>query len=145
VFALFRANIQIIDATKRTILSRLLLESVLSSTPGEKLDEKLATLRLPSDLVELPPPSSDEMAWWDKPEHPNGVFLIPAQSLNHRRSTNPFDSPEDSSLSSSPSSSDEELYTHALALQTPIIPVLTKRKPPPPPPKVNRLDDGTDK
>lgn len=52
VFGLFRANVWIVDTAKRAVLSRLLLESVLSTSPGEKLDEKLASLTLPTDLVE---------------------------------------------------------------------------------------------
>lgn len=49
VFAIFRAEVRVIDAIKKATLSRLLLESVISTDPGEKLDEKLAALILPSD------------------------------------------------------------------------------------------------
>lgn len=52
VFALLRADVRVIDAVKRAALSRLLLESVVSTAPGEKLDEKLAALTLPADFVE---------------------------------------------------------------------------------------------
>lgn len=51
VFALFRADVRIIDVVKRATLSRLLLESVVSTAPGEKLDEKLAALYVPADFV----------------------------------------------------------------------------------------------
>ncbi len=100
----------------------------------------------------VPQPSSDEAAWWNGPGmplvnelvnilihgsgYPNGVvpiteFLMPRE----RKSTNPFDSPEASSLSSSPSTSDEELYNDALGLKSPLEPVNVQyRKPPPPPP-----------
>ena len=44
VFALFRAEVRIIDHAKRTALQKLLLENVTSTAPGEKLDEKLASL-----------------------------------------------------------------------------------------------------
>jgi hypothetical protein len=47
-----RAEVRVIDSVKRAALSRLLLESVVSTAPGEKLDEKLAALTLPVDLVE---------------------------------------------------------------------------------------------
>jgi hypothetical protein len=47
-----RADVRIIDTVKRAALSRLLLESVVSTSPGEKLDEKLAALALPADYVE---------------------------------------------------------------------------------------------
>jgi len=52
VFALFRAQVLIVDAVKRATLSRLLLESIISTPPGEKWDEKLATLALPVDYTE---------------------------------------------------------------------------------------------
>lgn len=137
------------------------------------MDEKLAALVLPADYSErscssaltgananvnyipsVPPPSSDEVAWWDGPgqsrpfysspisnidssitsECPGGVVPIHEFQNPSRRKANPFDSPADSPLSSSPTSSDEELYTHALTLQTPMAPVPAARKPPPPPP-----------
>ena len=74
-----------IDAVKRATLSRLLLENITSKTPGEKWDEKLAPLVMPFNHTEcslfhlvkngtvhvlvhlVPPPSSDETAWWDGP------------------------------------------------------------------------------
>jgi hypothetical protein len=168
VFALFCAQVLIIDAIKRATLSRLLLENIISTGPGEKLDEKLAALVLPVERIErsllhlsipynvhmfvilVPPPSSDETAWWDGPgqsllqvlsrltdgvtDCPDGVLPLYKyqNTVNHK--TNPFDSPFNSSISSSPSSSDEELYTDALSLQTPMAPVQATRKPPPPPP-----------
>ncbi|KAJ7490357.1 SacI homology domain-containing protein [Mycena galericulata] len=135
VFAIFRAAVRTIDVAKRTALSQLLLQSVITTAPGEKLDDKLAALALPTTFGDLPPPSSDEAAWWNGPNYPNGA--IPALEIRELRpgATNPFDSPYESPLSSS-SSSDEELYTDALTLQTPISPVKTvaARKPPPPPP-----------
>jgi hypothetical protein len=72
-------------------------------------------------------------------DHPNGIISM-AELRNLRPgSTNPFDSPEESPLSSS-SSSDEELYTDALTLQTPISPIkaAAARKPPPPPPPTRK-------
>jgi hypothetical protein len=47
-----RADVRIIDAMKKAALSRMLLESVVSTAPGEKLDEKLSALALPADFVE---------------------------------------------------------------------------------------------
>lgn len=52
VFALFRAEVRIIDAVKRLALSRLLLESIVSTAPGEKLDEKLAALVFSPDFTQ---------------------------------------------------------------------------------------------
>lgn len=137
VFALFRSEVRIIDVVKRAALSRLLLENTLSATPGEKLDEKLASLVLPDDCSELPPPSTDDNTWWNRPEHPKGIFPITIAHLQELNAANPFDSPEESPFSSSPSSSDEELYSHAMGLQSPITPV---RKPPPPPPRSRYTD-----
>ncbi|KAI0722816.1 inositol polyphosphate phosphatase [Earliella scabrosa] len=148
VFALFRAEVRIIDHAKRATLQKLLLENVTSTAPGEKLDEKLASLTFTPEEHDLPPPSSDESAWWDDLDHPNGI-VIPVSRRNgsQPRSSNPFESSSESSLSSSPSSSEEELY-HALSLQAPITPAqpaaTTHRRPPPPPPtRVNKPSADT--
>ena len=87
-------------------------------------------------LFSVPPPSSDITAWWDTPECPGGA--LPLYEFQHtpsgRRKANPFDSPIDSPLSSSPPSSVEELYANALSLPTPMTPEQAVRKAPPPPP-----------
>ena len=84
VFALFRTMVWIVDRAKRDALAGLLLENVTSTSAGEKLDEKLATLTLHPpendsacfdvvlelcDLMDclVPPPSSEDQAWWDRP------------------------------------------------------------------------------
>lgn len=135
VFAIFRAEIRVIDHVKRAALSRLLLENVTSTAPGEKLDEKLASLTFANEASELPPPSSEDAAWWDSPEHPGGVFPVMPGPPGVPPRGNPFDTPDDSPLSS-PSSSEEQLYN---TLQTPISPqplgTATSRRPPPPPPR----------
>lgn len=51
MFAIFRPNVRIIDTAKRAALSRLLLDSVLHTEPGEKLDSKLASMVLPEDFL----------------------------------------------------------------------------------------------
>lgn len=137
VYAIFRAQVRIIDPVKKLKLSKLLLDSVTATQPGEKLDEKLATMTFESLSTEdddtLPPPSSEETAWWDDEDHPGGVLNIAEFRPNRHppKNTNPFEA--DSSLSSSPSSSDEELYNHALSLQEPIVPTkVVPRKPAPP-------------
>ncbi|KAJ3775474.1 inositol polyphosphate phosphatase [Lentinula raphanica] len=137
VFAVFRPNVRLIDTEKRAVLARLLLDSVLHTEPGEKLDDKLAAMVLPDDFHSdhLPPPSSDEQAWWDTPDLPNGILPISILvSHPYHHSKNPFDdgSSLDASLSSSPSSSDEELYS--AAVMTPDRSPAVVRKPPPPPP-----------
>ncbi|PPQ65581.1 hypothetical protein CVT26_000530 [Gymnopilus dilepis] len=138
VFAIFRAEVQIVDPIKKANLSRMLLAGILSTQPGEKLDEKLARVSLPSEIHELPPPSTDEKAWWESSDSPDGVVQIAEiQKLDLYRKNNPFESPSVSPLSSSPSSSDEELYSHAVTLQTPLEPTQTtgRRPAPPPPPR----------
>ncbi|KAI0750962.1 inositol polyphosphate phosphatase [Daedaleopsis nitida] len=142
VFALFRADVRIIDHAKRAALRNMLLENVTSTAPGEKLDEKLASLAFSSEEQDLPPPSSDESAWWDDLDHPNGIVVpISRRNGSCMRSSNPFDSSSESSLSSSPSSSEEELY-HAVSLQAPMAPAQSsttnRRPPPPPPPRANK-------
>lgn len=44
VFALFRAEVQVIDHAKRNAIQKHLLENITSTSPGEKLDEKLSSL-----------------------------------------------------------------------------------------------------
>jgi len=141
VFALFRAVVWIIDRVKQDALARLLLDNVTSTSNGEKLDEKLAALALRPSANDLPPPSSEDNAWWDRPDYPNGVFIVTEAEEARYRSTNPFDSPTDSPLSSSPSLSDEELYT--AALQDPLTPAqvsvpMIVEKPPPLPSRARK-------
>ncbi|TDL29681.1 DNase I-like protein, partial [Rickenella mellea] len=137
VFGIFRSEIRIIEVVKRAALQRFLFDSVTSTAPGQKLDEKLAAMAFTEGPDDLPPPSSDEQAWWDDPNYPGGVFVVGAEVMFGQGVNfppNPFDSPADSPLSS-PSSSDEELYSHAQNLQAPITPMQSTRKPPPPPPR----------
>ncbi|KAI0089103.1 inositol polyphosphate phosphatase [Irpex rosettiformis] len=133
VFAIFRAELRVIDHAKRASLSRLLLENVTSTAPGEKLDEKLASLTFTTNGPDLPPPSSEISAWWDGPGHPDGVFVDYLGEAPLRPNFDPFDSPDESPLLS-PSSSEEDLY-NKLALQEPLAPqpVSARRAPPPPP------------
>ncbi|THH19918.1 hypothetical protein EW146_g1363 [Bondarzewia mesenterica] len=137
--------VHVIDTAKRAALSHLLLDNVTSTVPGQTLDEKLAELTFSAVVGELPPPSSEDQAWWNTPDHPNGVVPVSDELMSSENgSTNPFDDVSyDSPLSASPSSSDEELFNNALALQTPMIPLPSNtttvaaaaaRKPPPPPP-----------
>lgn len=44
VYASFLACVRRIDAEKKAALARLITERVVATTPGEKLDEKLADL-----------------------------------------------------------------------------------------------------
>ncbi|KAI5119506.1 hypothetical protein M0805_002442 [Coniferiporia weirii] len=136
VFSIFRAEVRVIDIAKRNALLRLLLDSVISTRPDEKLDEKLAMMTLENDPEDPPPPSSEEHAWWIDADHPDGVYATEDLLSNVQDfPPNPFESSSSTSLSS-PSSSDEELYTDALTLAAPTM-VPTTRKPPPPPPSRN--------
>ena len=84
VFALFRTVVWIVDRVKQDALARLLLENVTSTSNDEKLDEKLAALALRPSANDcacfnpvprshdsmnhpVPPPSSEDNAWWDGP------------------------------------------------------------------------------
>jgi len=107
-------------------------------------------------LLLVPAPSTDEKAWWDTPgkasfrsvtppkrlipkpciDGPSGLVSIEEiQQIDLYCKGNPFESLPSSPLAASPTTSDEELFTSALALQTPLTPVQigTRRLPPPPP------------
>jgi hypothetical protein len=47
VFAIYTAEVRIIDRVRKATLSQMLLESISSMERGEKLDKKLANLVLP--------------------------------------------------------------------------------------------------
>lgn len=75
-------------------------------------------------------------------EHPDGVYATEDVLAKFRDTpANPFEISTDTPLSS-PSSSDEELYTDALQLTTPTI-VPAQRKPPPPPPPIRNVKTPT--
>ncbi|KAF8307217.1 DNase I-like protein [Clavulina sp. PMI_390] len=127
VFALFRVTIRKIDSAKKALLSQELLRTLVATEPGQKLEEKLSNLRLDTTF---PPPSSDEKAWWDSEDRPNGRFPSPPPTNGFRiPPSNPFDDAPSSS-----SSSDEELYTKAQQAPLPELrlPSVSSRKPPPP-------------
>lgn len=46
VFALFRAEVHVIDEAKKAELAKLVSDNVTATTPGERLDHKLAELTL---------------------------------------------------------------------------------------------------
>ena len=50
VFAIYEAEVRIIDPIKKATLSQMLFESIVSMEPGEKLDKKLASLVIPVDI-----------------------------------------------------------------------------------------------
>jgi len=126
VFALLTTKARCIDTIKRDALSRILFEESRQAASGDKLEEKLATVSLGSASAPMPPPSSDEAAWWNTPRHPDGLVDLPEPEQSVNAPKNPWDSPNLSLPS--PSSSDEELYTHAIQIQSD-----GPKKPPPPP------------
>ncbi|EJU06333.1 inositol polyphosphate phosphatase [Dacryopinax primogenitus] len=128
VFAIFRAQVRVIDTMKRAALREELLQKVRATTEGETLDQKLQRMTVNGD--ELPPPSSDENAWWDSPNHPDGVVSAVPPPPRGILSTNPFDLDIDIASSES----DEELYSAAATLPVPLTPS-RRPMPPPPPPK----------
>jgi hypothetical protein len=68
--------------------------------------------------------------------HPNGVFDIDEINTEEAH-TNPWDSPgvsHPSTLHSSPSTSDDELYQHAVNESRKYGGIVSAKKPPPPPP-----------
>lgn len=91
MFGIFRADIHVVDTVKKAVLSQLLLESVVSTRPGENLDEKLSMIALPSTIDKreffclklstlskcslVLAPSTDEKAWWDTSGE-NAILLI---------------------------------------------------------------------
>lgn len=52
VFALFRADVRVVDEGKKAELSKLLTKRVTATVPGEKLDNKLAAVTLSADSGE---------------------------------------------------------------------------------------------
>lgn len=50
VFAIFRAEVRIVDPVKKAVMSRMLLESVKSIDHGELLVDKLKATPLPKAL-----------------------------------------------------------------------------------------------
>ena len=103
MFAIFRAEVRIIDTARRDALRRLLLDSVKATAPGEKLDEKLASMSLVNDSEDrkapfppppffckiqdedganyifidlVPPPSSEEHSWWIDSGKRDGPLLF---------------------------------------------------------------------
>lgn len=122
------------------------------ATPIRELLQNQSNVHL-LNYDQVPQPSSDEAAWWLGPgtslaNGPKNILipvlgypkgLVPMSEFlmlgDRKLRVNPFDSPEASSLSSSPSTSDEELYNDALGLRSPKGSVTAHlRKPPPPPP-----------
>jgi hypothetical protein len=85
-----------VDEAKKASIAKMLADNVVVTAPGEKLDEKLARLTFPIEASDdracfatrpvqyltrclVPPPSSEENAWWNKPggHDPIGPFCSP--------------------------------------------------------------------
>ncbi|GAA5845709.1 hypothetical protein JCM9279_006079 [Rhodotorula babjevae] len=84
VYALFRARIRKVDHAKRTALRKELLQELLSHTADETLDDKLARFAIGSSTGKktLPPPSSDDQAWWNEPDGSFTPPTIPPRARN---------------------------------------------------------------
>jgi len=111
VYAVFRADVLIVDSTKKAALQDELLRGLTNTVGTEKLDDKLSAMLLEDEKLDLPPPSSTEAKWWDTLEHPNGLVSLDPNT-HFGTSTNPFDSDI-----ASTSSSEEELYRLARPMQ----------------------------
>jgi len=138
IFAVFQAEIRVVDAGKKVALSSLLLDGVKNAIPGDRLEEKLANIVLGEGDAKHPPPSSEDYAWWETADHPEGVFA-PAPPMQEDLPKNPWDTP--SSTISTPASSLEDLYTHAASettLSTPLEQYQLPPKKPPPPPRTTK-------
>lgn len=145
VYALFRAEVRIIDHAKKAALQKQLLKTITATGVGEKLDEKLTSIHLHApDISDLPPPSSGAADdWWNGAGHPNGVFHPSTYDMDdtQRAHTNPFDS-RSSSLHSSPSTSDDELYQKAISANA--APRKQPKKPPPPPNRATKPSNAAE-
>ncbi|KAG8890530.1 inositol polyphosphate 5-phosphatase [Tulasnella sp. 332] len=107
VYAVFDAEVLSIDVAKRDTLQKSMLQNATSTDTGIKLDDMLVESTFGQDEeVEFPPPSSADTRWWDTLDPQSQGLLVPDASTYSRYSSNPFDSPD----SPSTSSSDEELY-----------------------------------
>lgn len=94
VYALFRSRIRTVDAARRAALRKELLQQLLKHSPHESLDAKLSRVSLNGrdfDRTRLPPPSTDQQAWWNGKD---GSFEppppLPPRPRN-RAVTNPFE------------------------------------------------------
>ncbi|KAF8504208.1 DNase I-like protein [Gautieria morchelliformis] len=136
VFSVFRAEIRVVDHVKRTALYQQLLQSTRSAGSNGKQDDELGAFASRGLHVE----SMSRPGGMDQEGHRNGKFTTPPALDN--KTANPFDSSDGSTVASSPSSSDEELYNHAQKLQSPMIPA--KKSPPQPPlkPAINIIGSG---
>ncbi|KAF8341266.1 DNase I-like protein [Cantharellus anzutake] len=130
VFALFRAEVRIVDTAKKMGISQQLLADLLSKNDIQTLESNFTRISVGS-THSLPPPSSDVAAWWEDEDHPNGVYVDTRQ--NFQSTSNPFDS------SSNSNSSDDELYKDA---QTETFTQPRKKPPPPPRPARSAIDSA---
>lgn len=93
VYALFRSRIRTVDSARRAALRKELLQQLLKHSPHESLDAKLSRVSIngrDSDRTRLPPPSTDQQAWWNGKD---GSFEPPPlpPRPRHRAVTNPFE------------------------------------------------------
>ncbi|KAK4701408.1 synaptojanin, partial [Phenoliferia sp. Uapishka_3] len=96
VFATFRARIRKVDHQKKSALRKVLLQEIVASEPGDKNEEKLLRIRkgfADAAASQLPPPSDEQQAWWNVPDHPDGTVTRDAlQEASLARSSDPFSS-----------------------------------------------------
>ncbi|GAA5989221.1 hypothetical protein JCM10908_001213 [Rhodotorula pacifica] len=131
VYALFRSKIRTVNSARRAAVRKELLQKLLAHSPHESLDAKLSRVAISGGekpaRSRLPPPSTDQQAWWNGD---NGVFKpppLPPRPRN-RTVTNPF---EPNFYADRPT---EQNGTDSAVAPSPS----TKRAVPAPPPKPSR-------
>lgn len=93
MYALFRSRIRTVDAARRAALRKELLQQLLKHSPHESLDAKLSRVSIngrDSDRTRLPPPSTDQQAWWNGKDGSFEPPPLPPRPRN-RAVTNPFE------------------------------------------------------
>lgn len=127
VYAVFHATVRVVDVAKKNALHTQLLASVISTGPGEKLDERLSALtpKTKTGISRTPPPPPPPKIP-DRPSRWNSVGPSGSGVLNAPKPAappaQPLKDPFDSDSDASPSASDEEIYRSILV--PPIEPTL---------------------
>ncbi|KWU46417.1 DNase I-like protein [Rhodotorula sp. JG-1b] len=93
MYALFRSRIRTVDSARWAALRKELLQQLLKHSPHESLDAKLSRVSINargSDRTRLPPPSTDQQAWWNGKDGTFEPPPLPPRPRN-RAVTNPFE------------------------------------------------------
>jgi hypothetical protein len=91
VYAILRAQIRSVNRAEKALIRKEILGEIVAHSPQRDLPSPLTRKRDSSAFGNLPPPSSDEIAWWDSVG--GLVDLDSPKSTSNPSSTNPFDAP----------------------------------------------------